>query len=112
MKLRDNQTICEHYGATPNTPKTGSIIGLAIDSLEKGIVHGLRHKPENGTNGWYIWCGEYSNSDDFFKPICVEHLNNYLKVDLKEYLDLPPGYRFLIDATNYEDVWFDKTLIE
>ncbi|WP_443019960.1 immunity protein Imm33 domain-containing protein [Shewanella sp. OMA3-2] len=21
-------------------------------------INGLRHKAENGTCGWYIWCGE------------------------------------------------------
>ncbi|MEO1548262.1 MAG: hypothetical protein AAFU74_16075 [Bacteroidota bacterium] len=112
MEIRKNQTICEWQGVKPTTPNKGSIIGLAIESLSKGIIHGLRHQPENGTNGWYIWCGDYSESNDFFKPICAEHLSNYIKIDLTEYLDLPPGYRFLIDGNNYEDVWFDKTLIE
>ena len=43
-----------------------------------GIIHGLRHEPEKGTSGWYIWGEEYSYTQDFFKPICVEHLRNYI----------------------------------
>jgi hypothetical protein len=48
---------------------------------------------------------------DFFAPLHVEHLSEYLPAAV-EYLDLPPGYRFLIDGTNYEDVWFDPVLVE
>ena len=112
MEIRKNKTICEWQGVIPSTPDEKSIIGLAIESLNEGIIHGLRHPSENGSNGWYIWCGDYSDSNDFFKPICTEHLSDYIKIDLTKYLDLPPGYRFLIDGNNNEDVWFDKTLIE
>lgn len=112
MEARKDQSICDWQGVKPDTPNKTSIIGLAIESLDQGIIHGLRHKPKNGTNGWYIWSGDYSDAPDFFKPICVEHLNNYINKDLKEYLDLPPGYRFLLDGNNYEDVWFDHRLIE
>lgn len=31
--------------------------------------------------------------------------------EVKKYLDLPPGYRFLIDGNNYEDVWFEAELL-
>lgn len=27
------------------------------------------------------------------------------------YLELPPGYRFIIDGKGYEDVWFDESLL-
>ncbi|WP_282074831.1 immunity protein Imm33 domain-containing protein [Maribacter aquivivus] len=112
MEIRKNKTICEWQGVIPSNPDEKSIIGLAIESLNEGIIHGLRHPSENGSHGWYIWCGDYSDSNDFFKPIYTEHLSDYIKIDLTEYLDLPPGYRFLIDGNNYEDVWFDKTLIQ
>lgn len=110
MKIRKTQTVCEWQNVEPEIPSKDSIIGLAIDSLGDGVLHGLRHKPENGTNGWYIWCGEYSDADDFFKPICIQHLLNYLETDLTEYLQLPPGYRFLVDGNDYEDVWYDESL--
>lgn len=29
----------------------------------------VKGNPENGTNGWYLWCGmEWSEADDFFHP--------------------------------------------
>lgn len=51
-----------------------------------------------------------SQEDDFFSPIHVEQIQEYMH-EAKEYLDLPPGYRFLIDGNNYEDVWFEADLI-
>lgn len=111
MKIRRQETVCQRINVKPDRPNPDSIIGLAIDSLDNGIIHGLRHPNENNTNGWYIWSGDYSASLDFFLPICIKHLDKYIKFDLTEYLDLPPGYRFLIDGNNYKDVWFDEKLI-
>ena len=61
--------------------------------------------------GWYIWCGEYWEAPDFFSPLHVEHISDYLPA-VAEYLSLPPGYRFLIDGASYEDVWFDASVLE
>jgi len=60
-------------------------------------------------NGWYIWSGEWSNSDDFFKPIHVEHLIEK-RPDILKYLGLDIGFRFQIDNKGYEDVWYDVKL--
>lgn len=75
-------------------------------------VRGDRLAPKNGTNGWYIWCGEqWSDDPNFYSSLHVEHLKEMLPLVLL-YLDLPPGYRFIIDSTGYEDVWFDETLLQ
>jgi hypothetical protein len=103
-------TICEWVGATPDPPKPLSKVGLALGSLGKGVVNGLRLPEVEDTNGWYIWCGELSQAEDFFSPLHVEHVVDHLPAVL-EYLDLPPGYRFLIDGDDYEDVWFDVSLL-
>jgi len=73
-------------------------------------IHGMRTPPIGTTNGWYIWCGDLSDADDFFAPLHVDHIGDYLPA-VAEYLDLPPGYRFLIDGMGYEDVWFDANLL-
>jgi len=52
-----------------------------------------------------------SGDPDFFVPLHVEHLSEYLPTAV-EYLDLPPGYRFLIDGESHEDVWLDPSLME
>lgn len=50
-------------------------------------INGFRHKPESGMNGWYVWCGEVmSQDDDFFSPLNVEHIQEYLP-EVKEYLN-------------------------
>jgi len=87
-----------------------STIGIALGSIGTGPIHGLRRPTSGDTNGWYIWCGELSESDDFFSPLHVENIVEYLP-DMMEYLELPPGYRFLIDGANFEDVWFDASLL-
>lgn len=93
-------------------PEPKSKLGIAIGTLSKRPVHGLRQPPNEDANGWYIWCGEYSESDDFFEPIHVEHVSEYLP-QVEGYLSLPPGFRFLVDDdNNYADVWFDRTLVE
>jgi len=111
MRIAKLQSVCEWAGVEPVVPLPGSKLGLAIRSLGSGPIHGLRHPPTGDTNGWYIWCGELSKADDFFSPLHVEHLAEYVPLAV-EYLALPPGYRFLIDGGNFEDVWFDSALLE
>jgi hypothetical protein len=112
MKIKREQTICEWAGVEPLKPEAGTKLGIALDTLGKEPINGLRHNPKNGTNGWYIWCGEeMSQDDDFFSSLHVDHIEEYLQ-QVKEYLDLPPGYRFLIDGNSYEDVWFEQELID
>ena len=85
-------------------------MGLALGTLAASPIQGLRVPPTETTNGWYIWCGERSDADDFFQPLCFEHMAEYLP-EVLPYLDLPPGYRFIIDNKGYEDVWFDNRLL-
>ena len=93
-------------------PKSGSKIGIALTTIGKQPINGLRSKEENTTNGWYIWCGEtMQDHADFFQPLHIEHIDDYLPEILK-YLDLPIGFRFLIDNNGYEDIWYDKGLID
>lgn len=84
------------------------MIGLGTN-LEFEPINGLRH-PEHGTmNGWYIWSEDWSNSNDFFTPYCIEHLIE-LKPEISKYLSLDIGFRFQINSNGFEDVWFDKKI--
>jgi hypothetical protein len=80
--------------------------GLAIKSLNQVPIYGVRCQPETGTNGWFIWGGLYSSADDFFEPVHTVHLSDLLPIVLP-YLRLPPGYKFIVDQSGYEDVWFE-----
>lgn len=111
MRQLIEQTVCEWQNVEPNIPLPKSKLGIALGTLGKEPINGLRQNPENGTNGWCIWCGtEMPLEDDAFSPLHVEHIDTYL-VGIKEYLSLPPGYRFLIDGNNYEDAWYDEALL-
>src|SRR5204863_9605080 len=102
--------ICERYESPFFPSKPGTKVGIAIDTLGRLPINGLRHPPQGDTNGWYIWCGESLSPDsDFFQPLHVEHLLEQLPEMLK-FLGLPPGYRFLV-AGSYLDVWYDPNLL-
>jgi hypothetical protein len=107
---KDQRNICDRYGAShleaPGVSKLG--ISKTFNRNERPI-HGLRHKPENGTCGWYIWTGDLSEAADFFDPLHTVHLADRCP-ELIPYLGLAPGWRFLL-ADQYVDVWFDETLL-
>lgn len=65
--------------------------------------------PENGTCGWYVWGGDYSEDPEFFQPLHVYHIAEYAP-QLIPYLALAPGWRVLL-APKQTDVWYDSTLI-
>ena len=112
MRIGKQQSVCEWAKVRPHPPLPNSKLGIALSSLQQQPIHGLRVPPTETTSGWYIWCGgEMSGDPDFFVPLHVEHLSEYLPTAV-EYLDLPPGYRFLIDGESHEDVWLDPSLME
>jgi len=76
------------------------------------IIHGMRSHPENGTSGWYLWSGDYSDDQDFFKLLHGSHLVDRISA-LDELLQLPPGFRFIYDTSNgYIDIWEDGRLLK
>jgi hypothetical protein len=110
--IQKQKTICEKYNAEFLASPFDKLIGIALESFDRFQmpVNGLRHSIESETSAsWYIWTGEFSNSDDFFKPIHISHLLEICPKALK-YLGLACGWRFLFD-NEYEDVWYDKNLL-
>ena len=44
------------------------MVGLAeFESDHAERLHGLRHPESADMTGWFIWAGELSSADDFFK---------------------------------------------
>jgi hypothetical protein len=108
--IEKQKEICEKYNSKWKPINEKSRIGISENlNLEK--LNGLRYKTEKGKICWYIWSGEYSEKDDFFKPICAEHLMQRNPKIIK-YLGLDDGFRFLITENVYEDVWFDENLLK
>ncbi|WNO10388.1 hypothetical protein [Teredinibacter sp. KSP-S5-2] len=104
--------LCKKYESDFLSSPNNFKVGIA-SNIRDGIVpiNGLRHPPEGDTTGWYIYAGEELSDDpNFFKPLHVEHLDDWCP-QVKKYLGLAPGWRFLI-AGDYEDVWFDDSLLK
>ena len=105
------KSVCERFLIESFPPAPNSIIGVARQTIGDKPTNGLRHAVNGTSNGWFLWRGEWSDADEFFQPLHVEHLVDYFP-DAVPYLHLPPGYRFLVDDKGYEDVWFDETLLD
>ena len=103
--------LCRRLNVAPLPAPPELKVGIALnvrDAIEP--LNGLRHPPEHGTTGWYIWAGEeWFDDPDFFVPLHVEHLEQW-RPEALPYLALPPGWRFLL-AQGYEDVWYDASLL-
>jgi hypothetical protein len=80
-------------------------VGIALATLTLLPLNAVRMNEENGTCGWYIYGGEYSDNPEFYQPLHVAHLAKYCP-QIIPYLALAPGWRVLL-APDYEDVWFD-----
>jgi hypothetical protein len=92
----------DRYNAAFSPPDDAMKVGISDSALRGEVpLHGLRHQPESGTSGWFIWSGEWSDAADFFKPLHLHHLTGDCPAALP-FLSLPPGWRFMI-APDHED---------
>jgi hypothetical protein len=110
MNQDAQKLVCHKYNSSVVLVSPQMKIGLALNTLKNIPIYGVRLLPENDTEGWYIWGGEYSDDPDFFQPVHISHIEEILPLVIP-YLALAPGYKFIIDQDGYEDVWFDETLL-
>jgi len=106
--------ICNKYNTiffeTPSDLKVG--VSQNVNDRNLYPINGLRHLPHGNTSGWYIWASEeFSDDDNFFLPLHISHLLEW-RPQITKYLGLPPGYRFLLGENDYEDVWYDESLLD
>lgn len=104
------RTICDRVGTAHAAAGGDAMVG--VGPMDGQPINGLRHRPEGGTSGWFIWAGgEVDQADpSFFEPMHLAHLGS-IHPGLVPYLALPPGWRWQI-APDHEDVWFDDRLLE
>ncbi|WP_428980208.1 immunity protein Imm33 domain-containing protein [Catenovulum adriaticum] len=61
--------ICMRVGVKTVLPFLETKVGIALPTFGKLPINGIRHCPENDTNGWYFWYGEtLSTKQNFFSP--------------------------------------------
>lgn len=109
--IQKQRQICKKYGAPFDPPPPETKVGIALQTLSLSPINGMRAPAMPTTCGWFIYGGEDpSSADDFYQPLCWEHLEDRCKSVLP-FLALPPGWRFLTDGAGYVDVWFDEQLL-
>jgi hypothetical protein len=101
--------ICEQFGSLFDPPDKNHRVGIAFSTLSQLPLNALRHPPESGTCGWYIWGGELSDDPAFFQSLHVHHLAAHTPT-LIPFLALAPGWRVLL-APEQTDVWYDPALL-
>jgi hypothetical protein len=102
--------LCNRFGCSPVYVAADDVLGAARSLFATGWpLKGIRHLPTNGTSGWYIWSGDYSNDPGFFESQHAAHVFA-ARPEVSKYLGLPPGWGFII-APGYEDVWQDDKLL-
>jgi len=105
-------SVCNRYGQASSPVSPDDRIAIS-KNFRAGVwpLNGLRHPAHGNLCGWYLWAGkEFSTDPDWFDVIHFAHLVEEANPCLP-YLALPAGWRFLI-APNYEDVWFDESLLK
>ena len=111
--LEKQKVVCDKYQTDFLASPFDKLIGVALESFDtfKMPINGLRHPIETEQSAnWFIWAGDYSDRDDFFKPVHIHHLLQICPKAIM-FLGLSPGWRFLFD-NEYEDVWFDPDLLK
>jgi len=107
----ESQQICDMHNAVPDPPASDSTVGIALGTLDRVPLNGLRHPSEGKACGWFIWGGpDLSDDPDFFQPVHVAHLPDHCPAVLP-YLAMPPGWKFLIGEDDHVDVWHDEELL-
>ncbi|ABS49854.1 immunity protein Imm33 domain-containing protein [Yersinia pseudotuberculosis] len=107
-KMREQQeTLCKKYNSPCFFCSGDEVIGVAINSLMKQPIYGVRHTRENGSCGWYLWGGDYLDDESFFQPIHFLHIDDIVPSFILKYLALAPGFKFISDENDYEDVWYE-----
>lgn len=98
--------ICGTFKAEVDPPLPGTKVAIALRTLDRVPIYGVRIAPTEGMCGWYIHAGEWSDAADFYQPLCVEHLDEHCAFALP-FLCLPPGWRFMTDGKGFIDAWED-----
>lgn len=97
--------ICEKANSDFYPLDSNTMVAIALDTIGQMPIYGLRYPLVESNNiGWFIYCGEYCEDADFFKPVHISHLEEILPQVLP-YLALQENFAFVIDNEGYEDIY-------
>ena len=72
----ETNAICNRLKIEPEIPLNDSKLGIALSTLKKDPINGLRHPVTDDANGWYIWCGDDISQVYWSYPIFYVHNGN------------------------------------
>src|SRR5690606_25720331 len=103
--IAEQKLLCEEVGSTYIEVSGDDVIAVAVHTLNQDPIVGIRKTPDPSTRvSWYIYAGEEVSSDADFEILTVRELQD-IAPEVLPYLALEQGFRFMIDADDYEDVW-------
>lgn len=102
--IAEQKLLCEEVGSAYVEVKGDDVIAVAVHTLNKDPIVGIRKLAEGEEQvSWYIYGGELEGADSF-ETMTIRKFQE-LAPEVLPYLALDVGYRFMIDADDYEDVW-------
>jgi hypothetical protein len=102
--IAEQKLLCEEFGSAYKVVSGDDVVAVAVQTLDKDPLVGIRKLPDTEGVSWYIYGGELAEGFDTFETMTVRELQDILP-DVLPYLALDIGYRFMIDGDDYEDVW-------
>lgn len=102
--VEEQKLVCEEFDSRYIKVNETDLVAIAKQTLTKEPIVGLRKKPDAENVSWFIYGGELEEGEDFFDVVSVKELEDIFP-DAIPYLALEEGFRFMIDADEYEDVW-------
>ena len=102
--VEEQKLVCEEFDSRYIKVNETDLVAIAKHTLNKEPIVGLRKQPDAENVGWFIYGGELEDGEDFFDVVSVKELEEIFP-DAIPYLALEQGFRFMIDADDYEDVW-------
>ncbi|ENV16414.1 hypothetical protein F964_03349 [Acinetobacter guillouiae NIPH 991] len=102
--VEEQKLVCEEFDSRYIKVNETDLVAIAKQTLSKEPIVGLRKQPDAENVSWFIYGGELEEGEDFFDVISVKELEEVFP-DAIPYLALEQGFRFMIDADEYEDVW-------
>lgn len=103
--IAEQKLLCEEVGSAYVEVSGDDVIAVAVNTLNQDPIVGIRKAVDTATKvSWYIYGGEQVSSDADFEIMTVRELQD-IAPEALPYLALDQGFRFMIDADDYEDVW-------
>lgn len=98
------KAICQKYASGYKPLKENIEVALATSTIGQMPIYGSRIEADDNGVEWYIYCGDFQDTEDFYEPVAADCLSDELPL-IEKYLALEVGYNFIIDDKGYEDVW-------